>query len=161
MVDRVAGPATVVRHGSLGHAPLPCHPRSINSLTVRLPQLDAVEHWSLPSHGAHGMDIDHDNGVLYVACDGGALVEVDVTTSIVGREWPPAGVPDATFYNPVSALVHVAIGNPGLIQSIDPQEGTLLEFPTALGAKTTALVPPDHLYVFSPAHEGILDLVGA
>jgi hypothetical protein len=29
---------------------------------------------------------------------------------------------------------------------------------TAIGAKTTALVPPDRLYVFSPSHGGVLVL---
>ena len=77
------------------------------------------------------------------------------------NEWPLAGVPDATFFNPKSGLVHAAIADPGLIQSINPRTGASMQCTTAAGAKTTALVPPDHLFVFSSAGHGILDLAGA
>jgi hypothetical protein len=130
-------------------------------LVARLPELTAVQHWLLPSDGAHGMDINHAANLLYVACDGGSLVEVDVRSGQMQREWPLAGVPDATFFNPTSGLVHVAIEDPGLIQTIDPRTGASAQFITAKGAKTTALVEPDRLYVFSPWHEGVLDLKGA
>src|SRR5471030_422137 len=42
---------------------------------AQLPELNEVEHWKLPSGGAHGLDIDHERGRLYIACDDGALVE--------------------------------------------------------------------------------------
>src|SRR6266436_8876449 len=74
-------------------------------LVARLPELNAVQHWSLPSGGAHGMDINHGADLLYVACDGGLLVEVDVQSGLLRHEWPLAGVPDATFFNPKSGLV--------------------------------------------------------
>jgi hypothetical protein len=128
---------------------------------ARLPELEDVQHWAVPSAGAHGIDIDHRANLLYVACDGGALVELDTVSGDVHNEWPIAGVPDATFFNPKSGLVHVAIGQPGLIQSIDPRTGASAQFTTAAGAKTTALVPPDHLYVFSSTGHGVLDLAGA
>jgi DNA-binding beta-propeller fold protein YncE len=130
-------------------------------LVARLPDLTAVQHWPLPSSGAHGMDIDHNAGLLYVACDGGSLVEVDAQYGKMRREWPLPGVPDATFFNPKSGLVHVAIGDPGLIQTIDPRTGASTQFVTAAGATTTALIEPDRLYVFSPLHKGVLDLRGA
>jgi hypothetical protein len=128
-------------------------------LVARLPDLSVVQHWALPSDGAHGIDIDYRSGLLYVACDGGALVEVDTATGRVCGEWPLAGSPDATFFSPSSGLVHVAIGEPGLVQSVDPRTAVSTEFSTAAGAQTTALVPPDRLYVFSPCHQGIIDLV--
>jgi len=130
-------------------------------LVATLPELKAVQHWPLASDGAHGMDINHAANLLYVACDGGLLVEVDVRSGQMQREWPLAGVPDATFFNPTSGLVHVAIEDPGLIQTVDPRTGTSTQFITAKGAKTTALVEPDRLYVFSPLHKGVLDLKGA
>jgi DNA-binding beta-propeller fold protein YncE len=130
-------------------------------LVVRLPELRGIEHWPLPCGGAHGMDIDHGKGLLYVACDGGSLVEVDAQSGEMRREWPLPGGPDATFFNPQSGLVHVAIGDPGVIQSVDPRTGISTQFVTALGATTTALIEPDRLYVFSPSHKGILDLRGA
>ena len=76
----------------------------------------------------------------------------------IRHEWPLAGGPDATFFNPTSGLVHVAIGDPGLVQTIDPRTGNSTQLMTALGAGTTALVVPDQLYVFSPAHRGALTL---
>ena len=130
-------------------------------LVARLPELNDVQHWPLPSDGAHGMDINHAAGLLYVACDGGALVEVDIVTGEVRREWALAGPPDATFFNPGSGLVHVAIEVPGLIQTINPLTSASTQFTTAPGAKTTALIEPDRLCVFSPAHGGVLDLRGA
>ena len=89
-------------------------------LVARLPDLSAVERWPLPSGGAHGMDINHAAGLLYVACDDGALVEVDTRSGKTQREWPLAGGPDATFFNPESGLVHV--DRPAALnrQSADP-----------------------------------------
>ena len=130
-------------------------------LVARLPELDKIWQWPLPSGGAHGIDIDHRGNLLYVACDGGALVELDTLAGEVRSEWPLEGIPDATFFNPASGLVHVAIGRPGVIQSINPRTGASERFATAVGAKTTALVAPHNLYVFSPAHRGILALVEA
>src|SRR5439155_12768036 len=111
--------------------------------------------------GAHGLDIDHRAGCLYAACDGGALIAVNAATGEQRAEWPLAGPPDATFFNPASGLVHVAIEEPGQIQTIDPRTGTTTCFDTATGAPTTALVPPDRLYVFSPHHRGALELIEA
>jgi hypothetical protein len=127
-------------------------------LAADLPELNRIEHWPLPSAGAHGLDIDHRNGLLYVACDGGSLVAVDALMGKVRGEWPLGGAPDATFFNPASGLVHVAIEDPGLVQSIDPRTGGSTQLRTAIGAKTTAFVPPDRLYVFSPLHGGVLVL---
>ena len=130
-------------------------------LVARLPDLSSVTHWPLPSGGAHGMDINHAANLLYVACDDGALVEVDTRSGQTLRQWPLAGGPDATFFNPASGLVHVAIGDPGLVQTVDPRTGNVSRIATARGAGTTALVVPDRLYVLSPPHGGILELTGA
>jgi len=125
---------------------------------ARLPALRDVEHWRLPCGGAHGLDIDHRHNRLYVACDDGALVEVDINARAASDQWPIAGAPDVTFFNPASGLVHVAIGEPGLVQSIDPRTGASTRTMTAASAHTTAFVAPDMLYVFSPAHGGALVL---
>ena len=127
-------------------------------LTARLPELHGIRHWMVPSDGAHGLDIDQEENLLYVACDGGALIELDASAGEVRNEWRLAGPPDATFFNPASGLVHVAIADPGVVQSIDPRSGASHQFATAIGAKTTALVAPDQLYVFSPTHRGVLVL---
>ena len=125
-------------------------------LVARLPELDDVQHWKLPVGGAHGLDIDHQRGRLYVACDDGALVEVDIGSGKVSNQWPIAGAPDVTFFNPTTGLVHVAIGKPGLVQSIDPRTGANSQVLTGPGAHTTALAAPNLLYVFSISHRGAL-----
>ncbi len=127
--------------------------------TARLPDLQDIKHWKVPSGGAYGLEIDHQHGRLYVACDDAALVEVDAGSGKVSNQWPIAGAPDVTFYNPTSGLVHVAIGKPGLIHTIDPRTGTGTQTMTAGGAHTTALTPPDRLYVFSPSDGGAIVLV--
>ena len=127
-------------------------------LVARLPDLGAVAHWTIPSSGAHGLDIDHSSGRLYVACDDSTLVEISSASGEVTNVWPIAGPPDVTFFNPATGLVHVAIGKPGLVETIDPRTGHGTRTVTGAGAHTTALVPPDRLYVISPAHGGILVL---
>jgi hypothetical protein len=130
-------------------------------LVARLPDLGAVTHWKIPSSGAHGLDIDHSRGRLYVACDDSTLVEISSTSGEVANVWPIGGPPDVTFFNPATGLVHVAIGEPGLVDSIDPRNGHSTRTVTGAGAHTTALVAPDQLYVISAAHGGVLVLSDA
>jgi DNA-binding beta-propeller fold protein YncE len=130
-------------------------------LVTSLPDLHPIAQWKLPSNGAHGLDIDHSRGRLYAACDDGALVEIDSTSGRITNVWPIAGAPDVTFFNPATGRVHVAIGEPGLVETIDPRTGTAIQTTTGVGSHTTALVVPDQLYVISPAHGGILVLADA
>jgi DNA-binding beta-propeller fold protein YncE len=130
-------------------------------LVARLPDLSEVAHWKLSSGGAHGLDIDHKRGRLYVACDDAVLAEVNSSSGETSNEWPIAGAPDVTFFNPATGIVHVAIGKPGLVQSIDPRSGATVRTVTGAGAHTTALVAPDRLYVFSPSHGGALAFADA
>ena len=60
---------------------------------------------------------------LFVACDGGSLVAISTVSGSVRASWPLPGIPDATFFNPKSGLVHVAIGDPGVVRSVDPRTG--------------------------------------
>jgi hypothetical protein len=115
----------------------------------------------LPSGGAHGLDIDHARERLYSACDAGDLVEVDSRSGEVTNVWPIVGPPDVTFFNPATGRVHVAIGEPGVIETIGPRTGLAVRTVTAADAHTTVLVPPDRLYVISPAHGGVLVLADA
>ena len=130
-------------------------------LAARLPDLGGVTHWKIPSSGAHGLDIDHSRGRLYVACDDATLVEMSSTSGDITNVWPIGGPPDVTFFNPSTGLVHVAIGEPGLVETIDPRTGHRTQTMTGAGAHTTALVAPDRLYVISPAHGGVLVLSDA
>jgi hypothetical protein len=125
-------------------------------LVAHLPELRNVEHWLLPVGGAHGLDIDQQRGRLYVACDDGALVEVDIASGATTNQWPIAGAPDVTFFNPTTGLVHIAIGKPGIVQSINPRTGATTQIVTGPGAHTTALAPPNRLYVFSTSHQAAL-----
>jgi DNA-binding beta-propeller fold protein YncE len=125
-------------------------------LVARLPDLRDVEYWKISVGGAHGLEIDRAGGRLYVACDDAALVQVDIASGSVANIWPLAGAPDVTFLNPASGLVHVAIGKPGLVQSIDPRTGAGVQTMTGERAHTTAIVQPDILYVFSPVDGGSL-----
>ena len=127
-------------------------------LVARLPDLGAVTHWKIPSSGAHGLDIDHARQRLYVACDDSTLVEISSISGEVTNVWPIGGPPDVTFFNPATGLVHVAIGEPGLVDTIDPRSGQARRTVTGAGAHTTALVAPDRLYVISPTHGGVLVL---
>jgi hypothetical protein len=127
-------------------------------LVARLPDLGAVTHWKIPSSGAHGLDIDHARALLYVAGDDSTLVEMSSISGEVTNVWPIAGPPDVTFFNPATGRVHVAIGEPGLVETVDPRTGHSMRTMTGAGAHTTVLVPPDRLYVISPAHGGILVL---
>jgi hypothetical protein len=127
-------------------------------LVAGLPDLNVIAQWRLPSGGAHGLDVDHERGRIYVACDDGALVEVDSLSGAICQTWPIAGPPDVTFFNPASGRVHVAIGEPGLVETVDPQSGRTARTATAKAAHTTVLVPPDRLYVISPEHGGLLVL---
>jgi hypothetical protein len=127
-------------------------------LVAGLPELNILAQWRLPSGGAHGLDIDHRRGRIYVACDDGALVELDGASGEICNNWPIAKSPDVTFFNQVSGLVHVASGEPGLVETVDPQSGRYAATATGAGAHTTVLVPSHRLYVISPRHGGILVL---
>jgi DNA-binding beta-propeller fold protein YncE len=130
-------------------------------LVVSLPDLHPLAQWRLPSGGARGLDIDHARERLYAACDAGDLVEVDSRSGVVTNVWSIAGPPDVTFFNPDTGRVHVAIGEPGLVETLDPKTGKAMRTVTAADAHTIVLVPPDRLYVISPAHRGILVLADA
>lgn len=128
-------------------------------LVANLPDLSNVQHWPLPSFGAHGIDIDHTGKRLFVACDAGELIAVSSKDGKVLGRWPLPGGPDATFFNPEGGLVHVAIGNPGVIVTINPSTNECSSLTTEPGAGTTALVRPDRLYVFLANRGGALEMI--
>lgn len=127
-------------------------------LVAGLPDLRPLAQWRLPSAGAHGLDIDHARGRLYAACDDAELVEVDSRSGKVTNVWTIAGPPDVTFFNRATGNVHVAIGEPGVVETINPVTGSRMRTVTAADAHTTVLVPPDRLHVISAVHGGVLVL---
>jgi hypothetical protein len=67
-------------------------------LVAGLPELNAVQHWFLPFHGAHGIDINHGADLLYVACDRGLLVEVDARSGAhPARDREVSSLPGSTL----------------------------------------------------------------
>lgn len=128
-------------------------------LVASLPDLSLVAQWSLPSIGAHGVDIDTAGKRLFVACDGGALVALSADSGVVEASWRLPGGPDATFFNPESGLVHVAVGNPGVVISVNPGTEETATCITEACAGTTALVRPDRLYAFLRQRGGALELI--
>ena len=120
-------------------------------LVARLPGLDEVQHWNFRSAARTGSTSIISDGRLYVACDDAAVVEVDAQFGRRHATVADCGGPDVTFFNPATGLVHVAIGKPGLVQSIDPRSGASAQTMTSPRAHTTAIVAPDTLYVFAPS----------
>ena len=108
--------------------------------------------WAISSAGPHGSDLDREGKRVFVACDGGELIAVDLRS---GRELGTvriSGVPDATWFNPTNKRIYVAVANPGVIDVIDAGALKVVEsFPTERGAKTTAIdIRRQRLYVFLP-----------
>jgi DNA-binding beta-propeller fold protein YncE len=103
--------------------------------------------------GPHGLAVDGDRGRLFVACDAGFVLCIDIQD---GRELARveiAGEPDATWFDPVMKRVYAAVGEPGTLHVIDAETMTITEsVSTPAGSKTTALDPGRQLiYVFEPA----------
>lgn len=89
--------------------------------------------------GAHGLDIEKDEGRAFVACDGNAVVVLDIETGKEIATVPIAGAPDAIWYNPQRKRLYCAIGRPGVVDVIDTLEFVVDEqIKTEEGAHTTA-----------------------
>lgn len=88
-----------------------------------------------------------------VACDGGDLLALELDSGEETGRVAIGGQPDAIWFNPKADCVYVAIGDLGVLHSVDVQKmrigGT---FETEKGAKTTALdIDRQTLYVFKPS----------
>jgi len=108
--------------------------------------------WPVSTAGPHGLDLDLEGNRAFVACDGGMVSVLDLST---GRECGAAeiaGEPDAIWYNPKRGRLYVAIGQPGLIDVIDTHALTRVEqVTTEEGAHTTAFDRDrQQLYAFLP-----------
>ena len=154
-VGEPAGTAALVRHRCRGRADLPLHPRALNGAggTAARPwRGDALENpvsgRSWPRHRSF-------RGLLYVPP---SFNLVKMNSNSGEPPTPSDRRPAQCHIQPGTGLVHVAIGEPGLVDCIDPRNGDLTRTVTGAGAHTTALVAPDQLYAISPAHDGILVL---
>jgi len=102
--------------------------------------------------GPHGLDIDDQNSLAYVACDAGAVVVLDVTTGCEKAVVPIGGGPDVAWLNHSRNRFYCAIGNPGLIEVIDTRKLIVDErVKTEEGAHTfTFDEKRQRLYAFLP-----------
>ncbi len=114
--------------------------------------LEERERWPISAFGPHGLELDPENGRVFVACDAGVVCMLDLAT---GRELGTvkiAGEPDVIWHNSQRARLYVAIGRPGVIDVIDTGGLTRVEqITTEEGAHATAFDRTRRrLYVFLP-----------
>jgi DNA-binding beta-propeller fold protein YncE len=160
----------VVRGEAVASAPLPGRPRwtvhdraaGCFHLNVAAPAqilvvgdappLRVLRSIPIPVPGPHGLDLDAGRGLLHCACDAGAVVTVEAATGRVVAEVPIAGAPDVVFFNPRRDRLYVAVGDPGVLQSIDTCAGRVVEtLATGKGAHTFGFdAEREHVYAFLP-----------
>jgi len=101
--------------------------------------------------GPHGLAID-EVGRAYVACDGKALVILDMTRRSEQTAIPIAGPPDVVWYNMRRQAIYCAAGDPGIVEVIDIRAGGVVErLETEEGAHTFAFDQVrQRLYTFLP-----------
>jgi DNA-binding beta-propeller fold protein YncE len=106
--------------------------------------------------GAHGLDIEKEQGRASVACDGKAVVILDIDTGKEIATVPIAGEPDAIWYNPQRKRLYCTIGRPGVVDVIDTLEFVVDEqIKTEEGAHTMAFDQArQRLYAFLPGSCG-------
>jgi DNA-binding beta-propeller fold protein YncE len=106
----------------------------------------------VPVPGPHGLELDSEAGCLYCACDGKALLALELRSGRVLAEAALTGVPDVVFHNPALGHIYVAIGDPGVVEVFDSP--TLVRsqvLPTEPGAHTLAFDPDRHkVYALLP-----------
>jgi DNA-binding beta-propeller fold protein YncE len=106
----------------------------------------------IPAEGPHGLDLDAVRRRLVCACDGGALVEVDLATWEAVTRATLSGAPDVIFFNARLRHLYVAIGEPGVIDVFDTETWRRIEsVPTERGAHTLGFdAGHDVVYAFLP-----------
>jgi len=113
-----------------------------------------VQEASLPISvaGPHGLDIDDKNGLAYVACDGAAVVILDISMRREKNVIPIRGGPDVVWLNRERHRLYCATGNPGIIEVIDTRKLVVDErVKTEEGAHTfTFDAKRQRLYAFLP-----------
>jgi DNA-binding beta-propeller fold protein YncE len=111
-----------------------------------------VAQWPVSVSGPHGLDLDLATRRALVACDGGAVVALELGS---GRELARvsiAGGPDAIWFNSHRKRLYVAIAEPGVVEVVDTQDMVVVQqVETEPAAHTTAFdAASQRLYVFLP-----------
>jgi len=116
-----------------------------------------VEQVPVRSPGPHGLDLDQDGSRVFVACDGGTVVSLDLARGREQARVPIAGPPDAIWHNHRLGRLYVAIAHLdqalGVINVVNTQSMTVEErITTEAGAHTTAYdARRQRLYAFLPS----------
>jgi DNA-binding beta-propeller fold protein YncE len=112
-----------------------------------------VTEWPVSVSGPHGLDLDLAGGRALVACDGGALVALDLASGQEVGQVPIAGGPDAIWFNPHRKRLYVAIAEPGVVDVVDTEAMVVAQqVETERDAHTTAFdAGRQRLYVFLPS----------
>jgi len=127
-------------------------PACVAILTAKSPMLQTAL-LPVPSSGPHGLDIDEESGLVFVACDGRVVVELNTKNrSNEARLVSVAGEPDVIWHNSSRHRLYCAIAKPGVIDVIDTKTMALTEeVHTEEGAHTLAFDNVrQRLYVFLP-----------
>jgi DNA-binding beta-propeller fold protein YncE len=115
---------------------------------------DIVSAINVPVAGPHGLWIDE--GRLYCAADGGALVVIHRDTGVIEATVPLPGAPDVVWHDPVAGELYVAVGDPGTVTVVDTAALELVESVSTEPDAHTLGWDPSHttLYVFCPGSGG-------
>ena len=113
--------------------------------------LTALSFLPISIEGPHGLELGTASRA-FVACDGKALIVLDLRTGSELKAIPITGSPDVIWYNPRRERLYIAIGKPGVIDVIDTVSMTTAEkVQTEERAHTLAFDRlRQRLYVFLP-----------
>jgi DNA-binding beta-propeller fold protein YncE len=112
-----------------------------------------VAQWPISVSGPHGLDLDPATRRALIACDGGAVVALDLATGQELGQVPIAGGPDAIWFNRHRKRLYVAIAEPGVVDVVDIEAMVVVQqVETERDAHTTAFdAARQRLYVFLPS----------
>jgi DNA-binding beta-propeller fold protein YncE len=108
--------------------------------------------YSVPAAGPHGLDLDFETRRLFCACDAGRLITLDAVSGKILSDLELSGTPDVVFFNQARRQLHVAVGNPGVIDVFDTARMLRIgRIETERGTHTIAFAPAgDRVYAFLP-----------
>jgi DNA-binding beta-propeller fold protein YncE len=108
--------------------------------------------YDIPAAGPHGLDVDPATGRLMCACDAGVLLAIDPDSGKTVGDVGLSGAPDVIFLHRPSHRLHVAVGEPGVINVINVETMRREEVvSTEPGAHTLALDRKrNKVYAFLP-----------
>ncbi len=107
---------------------------------------------TVPVAGPHGIDLNADGREAYIACDGGAVVAMDLEKGAEICRAKIPGEPDVTWFNGTRKFLYCALAKPGLLATIDLIEMKIVQqVKTEEGAGTFAFDRSrQRLYAFLP-----------